>query len=554
MEVPIFALPQFVQVGTADAKRDFIAGARASVAVVDWNNDGKSDLLVGGVDGHIQLLLNESATTTPNFVQSQFLQAGTGDLVASGGEASMDVADLNGDGRKDLIVGSADGELLSYLNVGSDVSPAFEAPISLDETDSFDSTNSRPFVADYDNDGTLDMVVGGLDGKVRLFAGVPGGTTPPPQPAIAGGPYSHTFAVVTDDVGPQVQELLVASQSWNEAFDHADGYSVPLDGTGAALPWYGIDQIKAVFSEDVVVDQGDLAVFGVNISQYDIDGFSYDAASHTATWTLVNPIEADKLLVSVSDGVTDGTGNALQATDVRFDVLPGDVNGDGSVAVSDIGALRTAMGQNAGDGDYNPVADIDGSGSVSVVDTGLFRGFLGDRLPGGEPVAMMFATAFASASEPPVMLPLAAEPTPARTAYRPVARDEAFQRVEQPLADSIEDLPVVEDVEPVAARGLALFSLFDDSTSMSRSLLRSRPAARSEWQAVEEPYEVQGKPVQTAAYDSVFDALDEEKEELDTAASRSDNLWSGEDGGFPEDFLQASLRRKLAFAKTAKTR
>src|SRR5690606_5265730 len=104
------------------------------------------------------------------------------------------------------------------------------------------------------------------------------------------------------------------------------------------LPWVNINAIEIIFSEDVHVDRGDLALTGLNVSSYAVSSFRYDANSHAARWTLLSPLDVDLVLLTLDgdspDGVADLTGNFLQGGDFArtLKILPGDFNGDGGVA------------------------------------------------------------------------------------------------------------------------------------------------------------------------------------------------------------------------------
>ena len=54
-------------------------------------------------------------------------------LVLDGGAGFPFVGDIDGDGRQDLLLGSADGRLLVYRNVGTKVSPRLRAPQWFDD-------------------------------------------------------------------------------------------------------------------------------------------------------------------------------------------------------------------------------------------------------------------------------------------------------------------------------------------------------------------------------------------------------------------------------------
>jgi hypothetical protein len=138
------------------------------------------------------------------------------------------------------------------------------------------------------------------------------------------------------------------------------GYAVPTGGAQLdALPWVNVDRVTIAFNEAVMVEQGDLAVHGVNVPEYATAGFEYDAATLTATWTLASPLSADRILLSLADSVVDAVGNSLDGewTDAtgtyasgdgqaggefqyRVNVLPGDVDGSGDVRSADVIKVR----------------------------------------------------------------------------------------------------------------------------------------------------------------------------------------------------------------------
>jgi hypothetical protein len=107
--------------------------------IADWDQDGAWDLIIGTDDGAVRWARNIGALGSPKFAPLQELVAPSdeADLVRSLGDAQVDVADLNGDGRVDLIVGdqrdvdweatlSASqrqrlGELQEQLSASSDV-------------------------------------------------------------------------------------------------------------------------------------------------------------------------------------------------------------------------------------------------------------------------------------------------------------------------------------------------------------------------------------------------------------------------------------------------
>ena len=192
-----FTVGQRVQVNGQDVQ---VGGGYSSPVVVDWNNDGKKDLLVGDGQGYVSLLLNTGTDSNPLFPTEASVQAGgTALQVGQGGRdgASPFVVDWNNDGKKDLVVGDARGYVSLFLNTGTDSEPAFEAgtrveangnAIHLAERKPETTTGPEhgladPFVIDWNNDGKKDLLVGNWPGYVYVFTNVGSDSAP----VFAGG-------------------------------------------------------------------------------------------------------------------------------------------------------------------------------------------------------------------------------------------------------------------------------------------------------------------------------------------------------------------------------
>src|SRR6185312_3045366 len=83
----------------------------------------------------------------------------------------------------------------------------------------------------------------------------------------------------------------------------------------ADIPWSGLNEIRVQFTAGVNVQQNSLTVTGLSVPSYAISGFSYDASSQVATWTLSQPIGADRVQIHLASSgpyaVTGLAGNPL---------------------------------------------------------------------------------------------------------------------------------------------------------------------------------------------------------------------------------------------------
>ena len=221
---PLFAAGERLQAAGAPVKvygeePEARAAGYARPDVVDWNADGRKDLLVADGRGWLTLFLNHGSDAAPALRRGHRVSA-NGQPIDGTSRGSVHVTDFNNDGRKDLLLGMV-GEgpsraydwppllpdrtrergILYYPNVGTDAAPVLGAPrwvkIGLEEAPAdLLRPNLGDFV-DWDGDGARDLIVcefenfcqmfrnttGGGPGKKPLFAGAPGVTVLAPRTA-----------------------------------------------------------------------------------------------------------------------------------------------------------------------------------------------------------------------------------------------------------------------------------------------------------------------------------------------------------------------------------
>lgn len=147
-------------------------GSETVPAFGDINGDGRLDMLVGskidpalGDSGRLTTFINEGTTTAPRFRQT------TSVPMADAYHLAPVLGDLTGNGLLDLLVGTWNQDILYYKNQGTKTEPQWvqdpERTIALPR-----ASNNIPVLVDIDGDGDLDLFVGTANGVVAFFRNV----------------------------------------------------------------------------------------------------------------------------------------------------------------------------------------------------------------------------------------------------------------------------------------------------------------------------------------------------------------------------------------------
>jgi hypothetical protein len=185
-----------------------IAGVPWSVALADLDNDGKLDLVTGNSDGTygdasvVSVLLNQGNDDAGH---AQFGPAVY--YLTRMDIQSLAVSDLNGDGIPDVIFASESGKAVGvFLGKGDGT---LEATPHLSPPTAFSGGGySLLAIADFDGDGRLDVLVPARSGREAVLYGKGDGTFGPPSYYAM---PSSTWAVAAGDFnGDNAPDLAVA--------------------------------------------------------------------------------------------------------------------------------------------------------------------------------------------------------------------------------------------------------------------------------------------------------------------------------------------------------
>lgn len=164
-------------------------------ALGDLDGDGDLDMLVGDSGGNILFYLNVGTNEAPDFRQQPVDSTFFGLPFLAAGYANPALGDLDGDGDLDLIVGDDRGQLLVFENLrDGPAGPLFSAFT----VDPFGGATTNAVggvaIADIDGDGLQDVVVGSSSSDLRFFRNTGTASAPVYEEATGGdNPFDGIF-------------------------------------------------------------------------------------------------------------------------------------------------------------------------------------------------------------------------------------------------------------------------------------------------------------------------------------------------------------------------
>jgi len=337
--------------GTFQTPINYVGGTASTLVVGDFNGDQKPDLVVGG-GSTVSVLLNDG--------KGEFQAArrfAVGCIAVGCVPSRVALADLNGDGKLDLVVwlnpgvgillGNGDGTFgaeADFSGGGTGVGD-FNGDGKPDLTDGAsvllgkgDGTFGAPIstgappgpvgVADFNGDGKLDLAVSTASGVAILLGKGDGTFQAPVIYATADGPGAIAVADFNGDGKPDLTVLY--SGGVDVLINRGNGtFLSPVSYSSGGLP-------TAVAVGDFNMDgHPDLAVANGGLTcSITLDGIEHCVADHSLG-----------ILLGKGDG-TFQTATTYQTGTEPISIVVADFNGDGKpdVAVANRGCIPAGLG------------------------------------------------------------------------------------------------------------------------------------------------------------------------------------------------------------------
>jgi hypothetical protein len=145
----------------------------------DLDGDTDSDMIIGGIDGKIHYFQNTAAIGSPaNFVLTQANFKNSNNRVIDVGDFAIpQIIDVDNDGKNDLVIGSRNGKIAFYKKLNSSGAPQMDSVSHFWGNVNVTLPNqvlgfSYPCV--YKNGNTTELIVGSLSGNLRVYNNIDG--------------------------------------------------------------------------------------------------------------------------------------------------------------------------------------------------------------------------------------------------------------------------------------------------------------------------------------------------------------------------------------------
>ena len=342
----------------------------SALAFADLNGDGLADMIRGDPTGTLTAYLNTGSAGAPVFT----LQAGI--VIASADAYAVPaLADMNADGRVDLVTGSEDGGIAYYRNTGSVSAPAFtlvapgSGPFGA-MTLAVIGRYGAPVLVDMDADGDKDLFVGRQDGTLMYYRNVGNGASASfslqagganPFNTIDFGDYAAPAFADLDSDGDQ--DAVIGNEVGQLSYYRNNGNSTSPSFalvTGGASPVNGFSEGQYTIPTLADVDSdGDVDLAGGSTNLF----FYRNSATHGVSFT-VN-VTAQNDAPTATGLPTDVTVTEDVASNLNLSAVSlADVDSAGSITVTLAASAGTMAASSGGS------VTVSGTGTGTLVLTG----------------------------------------------------------------------------------------------------------------------------------------------------------------------------------------
>ncbi|MEL6356533.1 MAG: VCBS repeat-containing protein, partial [Bacteroidota bacterium] len=166
-----FLVRDMLDLGTGAIPTAFDVDADGRLDLVVGNyNDFNRDFTV--VESSIKVFRNVGSNSEPAFTLTENDYLGMSQFIGTTTEFAPSFGDLDGDGVDDALIGGRDGKLFYFNNTASAGAPPSFSNHIYPFADIDVGQNARPRIIDLDRDGLNDLVIGSRDGRIHYYRNI----------------------------------------------------------------------------------------------------------------------------------------------------------------------------------------------------------------------------------------------------------------------------------------------------------------------------------------------------------------------------------------------
>lgn len=339
--------------GSTSILGDLNYGSRRSLAFVDLDGDNDLDVLAGSQNGDIEAFLNNGELFVPQYGNWDPVTR-TGNPLAGtylSGNAWANLADLDNDGDLDLLVGTGfnystaeNNPPITYLENTGNFVFEIRSGLNLTPFGGVDVTEqATPTFTDVDNDGDIDAVLGGkYNFRLTVYKNLDGFLVQDSDDPLTDLEVTDTTLPTFVDIDADGDNDLFVTNGYGVSFFEMDNGE--FVPTASPLTLTGFTRPTLAFID--VDEDGDLDALVFNLSSYEIEFFNNTGDSQ-------NPVFTSATAPEPFEGFKFDYNTKLSAVDIDHD-------GDLDLIVSESSAYsgyhtELRMFDNGGDGTFSEI-------------------------------------------------------------------------------------------------------------------------------------------------------------------------------------------------------